>query len=87
LNGTPAGGGGATDFGTWTFGSPFSPYGQLVETQLHRAGLSDNVFSTISPRFYGPDAEEIGGSFALQTGVPEAAGTVKVVGVTVAKRQ
>ena len=86
LNGTPTGGGAAADFGTWTFASPVSS-GQLVQTQLHRAGLSDNIFSTISPRFYGPDAEEIGGSFALQTGVPEAAGTVQVVGVTVAKRQ
>jgi len=86
LSGTPTSGDGAQDFGTWSFTSQLG-YGVMGEAQLSRAGLADNIFSKISPRFYGPDAEEIGGSFALQTGVPEAAGTVKVVGATVAKRQ
>ena len=83
LNGTPKDGSAATDFGTWTFGNPLSS-GLMVDSQLSHAGGGSG---SISPRFYGPDGEEIGGSFFVRNGAQGAPNTVLISGATVAKRQ
>ncbi|MEO7691911.1 MAG: transferrin-binding protein-like solute binding protein [Sphingomonas sp.] len=83
LNGTPKDGSAATDFGAWTFANPLSA-GMMVESALSHAGAG---FGGISPRFYGPDGEEIGGSFYIQNGAQGAPNTVHIAGATVAKRQ
>lgn len=86
LRGQPTGGGAQTDLGTWTFANRLQS-GVMIETQLSRAGLTDNVFNSITPRFFGPDGEEIGASFRINTDPTQGPGNIAIAGVTVAKRQ
>ncbi len=86
LSASRAGGGSARDLGGWTFADRLSS-GQMITTSLTGPAGSTGALGTISPQFYGPDGEEIGATFSLQTGTQGAANTLAIVGATVAKRQ
>jgi len=88
LTGTPAGGA-ALDFGTYSFKSTISIAGagnaQIFEPN---AGPLDQQIGSVSPTFYGPNAEEIGADFLVsvsKTLAAPAAG-VAVQGVIVARK-
>jgi hypothetical protein len=85
MTASQASGGSSRDLGNWTFADHLSA-GQLVGTGLVAPANSSGAPGTITPQFYGPDGEEIGGVFSLQTGADSAADTMRVVGATVAKR-
>jgi hypothetical protein len=78
----------ATSLGTWTFGDKLVS-GQMAETALLKggvAGVAPLPYNSITPRFYGPDGEEIGATFTIQHGYPGDVGTTAITGVAVAKR-
>jgi hypothetical protein len=73
------------DLGSWTFADHIAS-GQLITTNLTAPAGSTGAIGTIAPQFYGPDGQEIGATFSLQTGADNAPDTLSVVGATVAKR-
>jgi hypothetical protein len=75
--------------GVWTFGDKLTN-GQMSQTALLKngiGGVSDLQYNSINPRFYGPDGEEIGATFAIKNGYPGEVGATGIAGVTVAKRR
>jgi hypothetical protein len=60
----------------------------LISGQPQLAGLTQGgqIVGQINPIFYGPDAQEIGAPFSLQTPSSGPAGVVAITGVAVAKR-
>lgn len=81
LSGAPKGGG-SVNFGSYDFSAG------LISGQAQLAGLTQGgqIMGQINPIFYGPDAQEIGAPFSLQTPSSGPAGTVAITGVAVAKR-
>jgi hypothetical protein len=88
----PVGGGSSAALGTWTFGDRLVA-GQMAQTPLLRDGVGNTVmpaeYNSISPRFYGPDGEEIAGTFTIIQTMANSAGVgnVSITGATVAKRR
>lgn len=85
LAASQAAGGASRDLGSWTFADRIAS-GQLITTNLTAPAGSTGAIGTIAPQFYGPDGQEIGATFSLQTGADSAPDTLSVVGATVAKR-
>lgn len=85
LSAVKASGGAPRDLGNWTFADRMAA-GQLVNTNLLPPAAAIGALGMISPQFYGPDGEEIGATFSLQTGTQNAADTIAIVGAAVAKR-
>jgi hypothetical protein len=84
-----AAGGAVNALGTWTFADRLTA-GQMVETRLSKSGVSAPAplaYNSITPRFYGPNGEEIGATFSIQKGYPSDVGTTAITGVTVAKQR
>ncbi|MFN3946322.1 MAG: transferrin-binding protein-like solute binding protein [Allosphingosinicella sp.] len=83
LRGESTNGFGNVDFGAYDFSGGLSTTGVRTLTQLSRNGLRSGELIT---SFFGPDGEEIGGTFIMrvQDGNP-GAGT-SIVGATAAKR-
>jgi len=82
LNGAPKGGGSSVNLGSYDFNAG------LISGQPQLAGLTQGgqIVGQINPIFYGPDAQEIGAPFSLQTPSSGPAGVVAITGVAVAKR-
>jgi len=78
-NGTPS-----LDFGSYDFAGSLASYAAATTVALARLGANVGDMTT---RFYGPDGEEIAGTFTLfaPAGSPGAGTTI--TGATVAKRQ
>jgi len=81
LSGAPKGGG-SVNFGSFDFSAGLAS-GQPLLAAITQSG---QTLGQINPVFYGPDAQEIGAPFSLQTPSSGPAGTVAITGVTVAKR-
>jgi hypothetical protein len=89
LTAQPATGGTGSFLGTWTFANALTA-GQMDQTPLVKEGAPNGnalPYNSITPRFYGPDGEEIGATFTIQRGFPGDSGTTAITGVTVAKRR
>lgn len=71
---------GAASFGTWTFASTIGG-GQMLQT-----AFKEDLGSNITPRFYGPDGQEIGATFRLTSGTVGAPNAVSISGVALTKR-
>jgi hypothetical protein len=82
LSGAPKGGGGSVNFGSYDFSAGLAS-GQPLLAAITQSG---QTLGQINPVFYGPNAQEIGAPFSLQTPSSGPAGTVAITGVTVAKR-
>jgi hypothetical protein len=82
LNGAPKGGGSSVNFGSYDFSAGLAS-GQTQPAAITQGG---QTLGQINPVFYGPDAQEIGAPFSLQTPSSGPAGVVAITGVAVAKR-
>lgn len=84
LAGTGTNGTASLDFGSYDFAGKLASYTAATTVSLASKGVSAGEMTT---RFYGPDGEEIAGTFILTapSGVPGAGTTI--AGVTAAKRQ
>lgn len=79
LNISGAQGSSTRNFGTWSFN------GNAVGGVLAPASF-DGGLNFISPKFYGPDAQEIGATFTIATGQQSDPETFFIAGVALAKR-
>ncbi len=82
LNGANVAGGAGVSFGTFTFSSNIGTNGESL--QLSQGGT---LVGQLSNQFYGPAADETGGSFLIQLKGGALAGGIEIVGATAAKRQ
>lgn len=81
--GKPTNAGAVLDFGNFAFSGSLAPYNELVNTTVTR----DNQFvGSIASRFYGPDGEEIAGTFGLSLQQGIGTGT-SISGAMALKRQ
>jgi hypothetical protein len=78
--------GSSAALGSWTFDDRLFS-GLPVNTALLRNGVAEVGGNTIKPVFFGPDAEEIGASFLIQSGAADPATALTIAGATVAKRR
>lgn len=84
LQGNGTNGTASADFGSYLFNSKLANY--VVETlsELTTLGLSAGELRT---RFYGPDGEELAGSFSVKVPVGRAGAGTTVAGAMAARRQ
>lgn len=84
LSGTGTNGTPSLDFGSYDFAGQLASYSAATTVRLANNGVNAGEMTT---RFYGPDGEEIAGTFIL-TAPPGSAGAgTTIAGATAAKRQ
>lgn len=78
-NGTPS-----LDFGSYDFAGQLAAYSAATTVRLANNGANAGEMTT---RFYGPDGEEIAGTFTLIAPAGSAGAGTTIAGATAAKRQ
>lgn len=83
LNGTSINGGASLDFGTFDFGGSIYEFSRYNLTPFAAPGYE---YGSLVSRFYGPDGEEIAGSFSLVVPEGRAGVGTYIAGVAAARR-
>lgn len=83
MTGAKTDGSGSLDFGAYGFSGKLSSGTPMTADILQ----GTDIAGQITPRFFGPDGEEIGAPFTLAIGAGKPGAGTQIAGVAVAKRQ
>ena len=83
MTGAKTDGSGSLDFGSYGFSDRLTSGTPMPADIIQGTAIA----GTITPRFFGPDGEEIGGPFTLAIGAGKPGAGTQIAGVAVAKRQ